>query len=639
MKLQSISLILKDLLKVIKVVSLYPEDNPLPQSLRRSFAEKLESIVQDFGDIRIRVQRDQMLHDGELAYQDRSKEENLSALLFEAGITEITFKSGLEVEEIYKLLGSLRTYITTPGKTQDLAALIWESGISRFSFQTLEDVALSEYDQDFDINIHMSDGTSDQSGGGQFGTAGQEKFEAIFIGDDSGITRSGSDDSDPGSPSDGSGQEGQRSRSLFYAATPGESAPGAEDDPSIGEDQLRATEAASAMGFADLPPTVAPSERVPDTALILNDEFKLSSEEEEKIRRMIAEDAEFDAYESTSELLKELLMQETELENFYETVTICERVFTEFIKAAKLAEASRVLQHMRQLEDRLRKDKPLWAERLRDACVTAGSRDRLQVLADTLNENPDISSVELSSYLDNFGWEALIAMTDLMGEIKHEPHRETLVRFLSLRGRDRVDIVARSIQDKRPDVVRNAITILSHIGDSKALTHLAKAVDHDNESVRLQLVVALKDSPDDKALAILKRAISDPVDEVRREAVNSIVARRGQPAFDLITEIINGEDFRLLGDTDQQSLLNAYSVLGGDQAVAFLGRLIQTRNLFGNQRMRILRKAGFSALALNRSEKCEALLIKLSDSWRPDIKRQAQETIKRRRELTYGDDQ
>ena len=47
-KFQDISLILKDLLKVIKVVSMYPEDNSLPQSMKRSFSEKLESIVEEY---------------------------------------------------------------------------------------------------------------------------------------------------------------------------------------------------------------------------------------------------------------------------------------------------------------------------------------------------------------------------------------------------------------------------------------------------------------------------------------------------------------------------------------------------------------------------------------------------------------
>ena len=51
--LKDVSFILKDLLKVIKIVSIYPEDNPLPQSLKQSFAEKLVSIIENNGEIHI----------------------------------------------------------------------------------------------------------------------------------------------------------------------------------------------------------------------------------------------------------------------------------------------------------------------------------------------------------------------------------------------------------------------------------------------------------------------------------------------------------------------------------------------------------------------------------------------------------
>ncbi len=637
MKLESISLILKDMLKVIKVVSLYPENNPLPQSLRRSFAEKLESIIQDYGEIRVRVNRDRLIYADEVIYKDKSKEESLAGLLFETGITEFTFKEGLEVEEIYRLLDSIRTYLNTPGKNADLAALIWESGISRFAFQTLEDVALSEYNENFDINVHLTNQELNQNSEAVFGTDGEESFQAIFTDDDPSDMRleqaSASSDGQPIK----SGGGGQQPHSLFYAAVPGQPTDQESDEEIADEELLRVADAASAMGFSDLP--AQPAGNLPNTALILNDEFKLSSEEEEKIQRIIAEDAEFDPYESTSELLKELLMQESELESFYESVTICEKVLTEFIQAARLAEAGRVLQYMKQLEDRLRNGKPLWAERLRDACVTAGSRDRLNVLKQALNDHPDVSTAELSGYLENFGWEALIGITDMMGEIENKSHRETLVSFLSRMGKDRIDIVARSIYDKRPDVVRNAITILSHIGDPKALKHLAKTAEHPDETVRLELVKALRVSPAEEALEILKNAVSDASAEVRREAVDSIVARRGQSAFDLITDVINDSGFDTLEEADQQTLLNAYSTLGGDQSVTFLGRLIMARNLFGNHKLRFLRRAAFEALSLNRSERCEVLLVKLSSSWRRDIKHRAQETINRRREIMYGDEQ
>lgn len=640
-KTADISLILKDLLKVIKVVSMYPEDNPLPQSLKRSFAEKLESIIEQYGGVRIEVQRDCLLHQGEVIFRDSSREENLAAIFYETGIIEFTFMEGLGVEEIYTLLDTIKDYLNSPGKNQDLAAMIWEAGISRFALRTLEDKALSEYDDSFDIRVYQTGGGSAGKAKSLFGTEVQESYDAIFVGagvntdelaeatlEDSSLNIDSDKQSGP-RPAGGVSAD----RSLFYAAAPGQSPDSGFAGDKAGDDLLRTAAAAAAMGFDDLPAKTTP---VADAAMIVNDEVRLSIEEEEHIRVLVEQDEQFDAYESTLELLKELLLQETEMESFYETVTTCEKVTSEFIQAARLADAGSLLEFFTELEARLRPDKPLWAERLKDARITAGSRERLRVLEQSLNDNPLNSSVELKCYLENFGWEALEAITDLLNRVECQSHREALVEYLSERGRSNIDIVAKNIYDKRAETVRNAITILAYIGNDRALHHLAKVADHHDDSVRLQLLTAIRDCPDDTALAILKQAVSDGNSEIRREAVNSIVARRGQSAFDAIIDIINDDAFATFDQSDQRALLNAYSVLGGDQSVTYLSKLALAHNPFRNKSLTFLRQAAFEALSLNRSEKCEKLLVKLSGNWRQDVKRQAQAALRRRREMIFG---
>ncbi len=160
-KIQDISLILKDLLKVIKVVSMYPENNPLPQSLKRSFAEKLESIIDEYGEITVDVHKDFMTYLGDTVFHSPSQEENLASIFYKAGITRITFKPGLDVLEIYKLLDVIKLYVNTPDISQDLAALIWEAGVAGLAVKTLEDVSLSEYDDGFDLEKYVSSGGAD----------------------------------------------------------------------------------------------------------------------------------------------------------------------------------------------------------------------------------------------------------------------------------------------------------------------------------------------------------------------------------------------------------------------------------------------------------------------------------------------
>ena len=641
-KLADISLILKDLLKVIKVVSMYPEDNPLPQSLRRSFAEKLESIVDDHGEIMLGVHEHTMVYYGDSVYRNRSREENLAGIFYDAGITEITFKPGLEVLEIYKLLDVIKTYLNAPDKSQDLAALIWEAGVSGFSLKTLEDVALSEYDNNFNIREYIDDDGRSSAGQGGGGSNVSDGYNSIFTREeDSGKWESSQLDISGDSPSGDSSQELQIGEAIpigleeFYRPI--------DDTDSNGIQYNEIQDSSSAQATMDMPSMpgeVAPSsksELIPDSSLILNDEFKLSEEEEEIIRELIEEDAEFEPYSSTLELLKEMLLQELELPGFTETITICERVLNEFIRLARLTEASSLLEHLKKLEARIRSDKPMWADRLKEAYITAGSRGRLEGLSESLNASPDVNPTELKKYLNNFGWEALGGITELVGQLEHQRHRDAVLEFLSDRGKDNLDMIARGVFDKNLDVVRNAMSILARVADDKALSYLSKLVSHDDAEIRMQLVLLLRDCGNENALPTLKRMVSDSNPQIRRAAVNSIVSRRGRPAFEVITDVINDEKFPSLEEDDQQALLSAFSVLGGDKAVTFLSELILTNNYFRDRTLAFLRSAAFEALIVNRSEKVEQLLIRLTKSWRPDIKRQALSAIQRRRETLFGD--
>ncbi len=632
-RLRDLSLIARDLLKVIKVVSMYPENNPLPQSMKRSFAERLEVLVAEQGMITVSVERDRLVFEQETIYEDRSKEENLAGMFFEAGITEFSFKEGLEVEEIYKLLDAVKTYLNTPDKSADLVGLIWEAGITRFSVKTLEDIVLSQYDENFNIQEYIASSESDNPNQAMFATDGSEGYESIFEGDGPvDKIEFATLDSDTGQTSR-TNQSG-KNRTVFYSVIPGKAASEtATQAEEIDEISLKSFEAAEAMGFDDIAPTGKP---IPNTTLIFNDEFQLSNEEQEEIRRIIGADAEFEPYESTIELLKELLHQETEIQGFGETVTICEKIISEFVRQARLAEAGSLLNYLKDLESKLAPRQQLWAARLKDARIAAGSRDRLRMLSESLNENPQISSTELKRYLECFGWEALGSITDLMGEIYNEFHRKAIIDYLTVHGSQNIDIVARGLYDKRPDVVCNSVSLLARIDDDKAFRYLSRVCNHEDDSVRLTLVTSLKDSPNDEALKILRAAVDDVNAEVRREAVASIVARRGKSAFEAISSVVEDPKFATLEREDQQALLTAYSVLGGEASVSYLSGFITALNPLKSRSLAFLRQAAFEALSQNQSEKCERTLLKLARSLRPDIKNQAREALRRRREFIYG---
>ena len=655
-KIRDISLILKDLLKVIKVVSMYPEDNSLPQSLKRSFSEKLESIIEEYGDIKILVDKEELVFDHQPVFRDKSKEESLASIFFETGITNFTFKSGLEVAEIYALLDVIKKYLNSPGQKEDLVSLFWEANIPNFKFTTIEDISLAEYNVNLDgtaFNIESNLVDDDIS---QISNNIPINYKDIFTvnREENKISLSdtplendqkkiykivGGHESQPG-------QTRVKTSNSNLSSNDYDGQPIGNDNPllnldlneqnifsneGIDPDTYKINEAAKAMGLES-----TSTEPIPDTTLIFNKEVELSREEETIINQLTTDDASFDPYESTLELLKELLHQETETPAFNETVTICEKIMNDFIVGGKLLEASLLLQYMKKFSSKIAHKKPMWSERIKEAVITSGSREKLKVLSQSLNNHPEIGVGFLRQYLDNFGWEALIGLTGLIPELKNPSQKDALCDLLAVTGKKNINIISRGIDDKNPEIVKNCVIVLSRIDSNQTIKYLSKVVNHNNRDIRLTLAESLKDSELKDAIEILKNLAIDKDPEIRKVAVSSLSSKHGPEAFEAIAEIINKDDFEEIDRNDQQMLFNAFSILGGDIAVTYLLKLILRYNLIGSSTLKFYRAAAFEALSLNRSEKADQVLVKLSNNWRPSIKQSAQKTLDIRRSVMYG---
>ena len=615
-KLEDIRLILRDFLKVIKVVSMYPESNPLPQSLRRTFAERLVDLVTFHGELNFLITPDSFHLGDETVFTDKSREESLAGLFFDCGITRLTFKNGLDVGDIYGLLDTIKVYQSSDRRTRDLVAGLWEAGLKCISYETVEDIALRQ----FDGQIMIQEVRDHDHGPGSNRLLGDSHatYDSIF------------DDSED--------RFGDTSGRIQVNFLPDDF----DADPNAGvlstgnevlDSSLRVSAATEAMGLKD---AMAPS-RVLDTKLILSDAHKLSEEEVLQVNELVHQDTDFAEFESTCELVKEMLHQESEMSDFYESVTIGERVLTEFVKAGKLTYGAELLRHFAQLQEQLHKDRPLWAERLKEARTTAGSRERLAIFCHALNENHEIGHLEVRRYLENFNWEALMAITESIGELHHAHHREAVKDYLVLQGRERIPIIAKGLTDRRSDVVATSINILATIGTPDALQPLSRVVRHNDPEVRRLLVKTLGDCPGDQCLGMLRELAHDDDVEIRRAAVRLIQRYRGRPGFDALSEILIGEKFDQLDSNDKRDVLIAYSRLGGDEAVDYLVELAEKVNLFGDRDAAFYREAAFEALAHNRGEKAERALVRFAGSWRADLKTHARAALQRRREIVYGD--
>ncbi len=651
-KREHLAAILRDLLKVTKVVSLYPEENPLPQMLKRSFAERLVDLVGDYGELAFTIERDRLLFDAEPIFTDKSKEEALAGLFFSSGLTRITFTSSLTFEEIQKFLSQIKIYLNRGEQSGDLASLLWEAQFTGISFEIVEDLSLGTYDGD--INAHAA----------RFGVringhraATDEQLYSTMFGardlSDSGGTSSGESGSvrDYGTDSDGYVALGLTERSARQVEKTGDST-----DPNLpeyatieegslidlpadmlaGEDEIDTSEvraAFKAMGLDQMPSTV--SRPAPNMKLVLNTEWQVSGEDEERIRTILSSDATFDQYESTVELVKEMLLQESQMQDFYEVVDIADKVIGELISAGQFSNAANLLRYLYDLEARIRPQRPLWSEKLKETCNKQAGLDRLRAVADAANKNQEIPSAELRRYLDLACSQKFMFLIELVGRLHHQQHAQSVSDLLVLRGRENIHIVAKGLRSENAESVCESISILGRIGDASMFGQLEPIKQHPQAKVRREIIRWVATTKDVRALPVLAEYIFD-TDLTICQAALSALLERSESIIGTLELLFADPRIESLPPSVHQELLNAYAQRGGELAVQYLQGLAQQGGLLTDARTERQREAAFDALAYSDTDEAERLLLKFMKSWRPRLRELATRTIHRRREVLYG---
>ena len=653
-KQEHLAAILRDLLKVTKVVSLYPEENPLPQMLKRSFAERLVDLVADYGQLDFTIERDRLLYDAEPIFTDKSREEALAGLFFSSGLTRLVFTSDITFDEIQKFLGQIKIYLNRGEQSGELASLLWEAQFTGINFEIVEDLSLGDYKGD--INAHaarfgvridghraahddqlfstifgaseLSDSgktTSGKSGPMQLSAGDQLGYVSLGLSEPNArqVERSG-DSTDPNLPEYATIEEG----SLIELPADLVSA---EDEVDTGE--VRA--AFKAMGLDQLPTTV--NRPTPNMKLVLNTEWQVSGEDEERIRNILSSDAVFDQYESTVELVKEMLLQESQMQDFYEVVDIADKVIGELIAAGQFSNASNLLRYLYDLEARIRPQRPLWAEKLKESCSKQSGIDRLRAVADAANQNQDIPPTELRRYLDLACSQKFMFLVELVGRLHHQQHAQAVSDLLVLRGRENIHIVAKGLRSDNVDTICESISILGRIGDASILSQLEMLRQHPQAKIRREIVRWVAAIHDGRALSFLSEYIFDS-DQSIAQAAQSAMLARSESIIGTLEILLADPRIESLTPVAHQEILNVYAQRGGEIAVQYLQGLAQRGGLITDAKTERLRESAFEALAYSETDMAEKLLLKLTQSWRPRLRELATRTVQRRREVLYGRD-
>lgn len=161
---------------------------------------------------------------------------------------------------------------------------------------------------------------------------------------------------------------------------------------------------------------------------------------------------------------------------------------------------------------------------------------------------------------------AILSNSRLLEYLREEDdvRRNAAVEILKLRRQRSLNLACYLLEDKDPDVVLQAVLILSHLRDRQAVEALIRVLDHDDPNVVQESLVALGRIGDLRALPAVKRFLrGEPWVQV---AAIETIGRIGSP--EVIPDLVELLDEPLLA----QLVTDALGRIGGARAVEELAK-------------------------------------------------------------------
>ena len=138
-ELQKAKDVIGALTKAIKTSKLYPESNPIYQKFIEELSEKLNSYMEEHGNLKLRLTQFKLIYKDTEIYDNPDKLENIALKLFTDGVREITFHEGMEDIEILNFLDVLNANIDPEKTDDDMVTLLWEKNFQHITYFVIEE--------------------------------------------------------------------------------------------------------------------------------------------------------------------------------------------------------------------------------------------------------------------------------------------------------------------------------------------------------------------------------------------------------------------------------------------------------------------------------------------------------------------
>jgi hypothetical protein len=538
--------------KTVKAKLVYPSSSRLPQQFKEELYTKFTGLCDELESIEFKIEADRIFYDELEVYRASTKSDNFAHVFFRDGILNFQVKKGLSDRELESFIDIVSRMLRSASVDDDLATLLWESGFEHISYRLMDDV--------FNIDTF-------EYGADSLKSAAQSKIDLHGLFENEINLEITAEDFEV--PSE---QQKKKGRSSPYVDAAG----------SIGE-------------FIRMAATYDDAEKA-------------------AMADMLASDASFVFRDYTLNILFEVLGLETDNAGYHESLELFGKVRDDFIRAGDFRSALTILLRVKELEQAFRNLRDLKLDKIQGFIESFGSPERIKIIVDTINRRKDTDYEDVFEYLRLLPWQAIGPLISALGELMHFPARKAVCRALVIIGADKIELVARGIEDSRWYVVRNIVSVLGQISNPRAIGYFRRTIKHPDIRVRKETISAAAKVKSDESYDFLIVALNDEDEKLQMQALKELVAYRIARAYQPIEKLVLDRGFRDRSADQIKELLEALAILGGDRAFSILKKLITQVTIFTPEKQKRLKNYAVRALGHIKTSEASRILEKFAKS-------------------------
>ena len=504
------------LVRTLKAYRMYLPNNPTLHKFQSDLEARTWSCLKEIGDIVLNVQQFDLLFEDYSVYHNAAREESLAFRFFTDGVRQITFREGLEPQELRGLLEVLKK-ATDPSQGQDdVVTLLWERDFRHIEY------------------VHISiDEIVDESGSSQ----------------------------------DYTPEEGAIEGGIPWPSSPA----AVEEAPvsSSGESVLERSD--------DWNPK-APIKSSWDESIGV--QFALSEQESKELHESIGIEEARPLLNEVLEIVAAILTSEEEPTSFLESASAFQKFIELALEEGDLARANQLLSRLRTIAAQRAETHNEFRGLAEQVIREIGRPSFLGQFAPILNAHPELDPALLTNFLVQIGASAAGAICDLLGQVNHMKHRRALCEALAISCKDDVDVLISRLGDPRWYVIRNVVYVLGRIAHQGVERALDRALHHEDVRVRKEAVRALGNIESPTSRAFLVSAFRDPDATVRVQAALTLAQRRDDRAAQSIWGALAAPEFAKRDQAERRVFFEALGKCGSDSFVPRLTEMLTKGGLF-----------------------------------------------------------